>query len=190
MLCSLKAPLIISIIVIMWFSSYFLPLILLISTSEKSLVLSCSGDVLPYDKLDVDDWIISSKYIERRYPYFTFSCNSTMCSVREMDYLFHDIAYTFRIKDIVKSLMFMYGSDYIELVEYDETGLGDSYSDGDDDDDDDDGYGESTKSGTASDNGNDEDDTKSSANKSRSNSLSPQIYITLLLCLLTICNYS
>lgn len=113
-----------------------------------------------------------------------------MCSVKEMNYLFHDIAYTFRIKDIVKSLMFMYGSDYIELVEYDETGLGDSYSDGDDDDDDDDGYGESTKSGTASDNGNDEDDTKSSANKSRSNSLSPQIYITLLLCLLTICNYS
>lgn len=173
----------------MWFSSYFLPLILLISTSQKSLVLSCSGDVLPYDKLDVDDWIISSTYIEKRYPYFTFSCNSTMCSIREMDYLFHDIAYTFRVKDIVKSLMFMYGSDYIQLVEYDETGLEDSsYSDGDDDDD-----GESTKSSLPSDNGsdgNDDDDTKSSANKSQSNALSSQIYVTLLLCLLTIFNYS
>lgn len=109
-----------------------------------------------------------------------------MCSVKEMNYLFHDIAYTFRIKDIVKSLMFMYGSDYIELVEYDETGLGDSYSDRDNDDDgDDDGYGDSTKSGTAIDNS-----TKSSANKFQANSLSPQIYVTLLLCLLTICNYS
>lgn len=173
----------------MWFSLYFLPLILLISTSQKSLVLSCSGDVLPYDKLDVDDWIISSTYIEKRYPYFTFSCNSTMCSIREMDYLFHDIAYTFRVKDIVKSLMFMYGSDYIQLVEYDETGLEDSsYSDGDDDDD-----GESKKSSLPSDNGsdgNDDDDTKSSANKIQSNSLSSQIYVTLLLCLLTIFNYS
>jgi hypothetical protein len=112
-----------------------------------------------------------------------------MCSIREMDYLFHDIAYTFRVKDIVKSLMFMYGSDYIQLVEYDETGLEDSsYSDGDDDDD-----GESKKSSLPSDNGsdgNDDDDTKSSANKSQSNSLSSQIYVTLLLCLLTIFNYS
>lgn len=175
----------------MWFSSYFLPLILLISTSKKSLVLSCSGDVLAYDKLDVDDWIISSTLIEKRYPYFTFSCNSTMCSIREMDYLFHDIAYTFRVKDIVKSLMYMYGSDYIELVEYDEPGLGDS--DGDDDEDYDDGYEESTKSALPTDtgsDGNDGDDAKISANKSQSNTLSSQIYATLLLCLLTLCNYS
>ncbi|CUM56106.1 unnamed protein product [Debaryomyces fabryi] len=166
----------------MWLSSYILSLIFLISISEKSLVLSCSGDVLPYNKLDTDEWIISNKYIKRRYPYVSFSCNSTICSIKQMtDYTYRDYIYSFHKKDILKSLFYLFGGDYIELVDYGETGLLE--------DDDDDGYyysySESTKPSTIS---TTDKDSKSSSTNNWGNTLAPSIYLTSFFFLLNICS--